>query len=191
VSVPLWHLPPGPLLLVDIGAWAVVHSVTGYAVHRLAVHRLDHDTWLSRARRFERGGRLYRDTLHINRWKDALPEAGGLFPGGVSKRHLPPADRGGLERFSVETRRAELGHWLAAAGGPVFALWNPAPVAVVMVVYGVGVNLPFVAIQRYNRLRITRVLRRPNGSRGAAWARARSDRGTNGASMPNGSPPKR
>ena len=191
MSLPLWHLPPGPLLLaLDVGAWAVVHSVTGYAVHRLPVRRLDHDTWLFRAHRFERDGRFYRDTLHIHRWKDALPEAGGLFRGGVSKRHLPSADSGGLERFAVETRRAELGHWLAAAGGPLFALWNPAPIAVVMLVYGVGVNLPFVAIQRYNRLRITRV-RRSNGSRGASPARTRNDRGTNGASMPNGSPPKR
>ena len=191
VSLPLWHLPPGPLLLVvDVGAWAVVHSVTGYAVHRLPVRRLDHDTWLFRARRFERDGRFYRDTLHIHRWKDALPEAGALFPGGMSKRHLPPSDRGGLERFAVETRRAELGHWLAAACGPLFALWNPAPIAAVMLIYGVAVNLPFIAIQRYNRLRVTRV-RRSKGSRGTSSARTRNDRGTNGASMPNGSPPKR
>ena len=157
----------------------------------LPVRRLDHDTWLFRARRFERDGRFYRDTLHIHRWKDALPEAGALFPGGMSKRHLPPADRGGLERFAVETRRAELGHWLAAAGGPLFALWNPAPIAVVMLVYGAGrqpavrrhpalqpaAHRPGAALQRVAR----RVRRRGT----------RNDRGTNGASMPNGSPPKR
>ena len=75
-------------------------------------------------RRFE-GERLYRDVLRIQRWKDRLPEAGALFAGGVCKRAAHRRRAGGLERFVVETRRAELGHWLAAAAGPLFVLWNP------------------------------------------------------------------
>ena len=33
-------------------------------------------------------------------------------------------------------------------------LWNPPAVAVVMIVYAVAVNAPFIAIQRYNRLHV-------------------------------------
>ena len=97
---------------------------------------------------------------------------------------MPPSP--GLQKLSPES----FSRMRRNAGGPLFALWNPAPIAVVMLVYGVGINLPFVAIQRYNRLRVTRV-RRSKGSRGASSARTRNDRGTNGASIPNGSPPKR
>ena len=59
------------------------------------------------------------------------------------------------------------------AGGPLFVLWNPPPIAAVMVAYGVLVNAPFIAIQRYNRARVSRVLRR--GQRSASTAARRSD----------------
>jgi len=110
---------------------------------------------------------------------------------------LPDDELGGLERFVVETRRAELGHWLAAAAGPFFVLWNPWPAAVALVVYGLAANLPCIAIQRYNRLRAERVLasRSSRSSRsswaarsrrvGAASAARRTDEpGTSGSSIP-------
>ena len=91
--------------------------------------------------------------LRIKRWKDRVPEAGALFAGGVSKRRLRTRTTQGLRRFATETRRAELGHWLAAAAGPFFALWNPWWAAVIIVGYGLAANLPFIAIQRYDRAR--------------------------------------
>ena len=136
----------------------------------------------------ERDGALYQ-ALRIRRWKDRLPEAGAFFAGGISKRHLPGRARGGLERFVVETRRAELGHWLAAAAGPLFVLWNPPGVAAVLVAYGVAVNLPFIAIQRYNRLRVERVLRARADRSSIPGAASRAARrsagpGRSGSSIP-------
>jgi glycosyl-4,4'-diaponeurosporenoate acyltransferase len=189
------HLPDAVTVLVDVVAWGMIHAGTGYAVHRLPVAWLARDGWLFAERPWERGGALYRRTLRIARWKDRLPEAGALFAGGVSKRRLPPADAGGLDRFVVETRRAELGHWLAALPAPLFALWNPPGVALAMLAYGWGVNLPFIAIQRYNRIRAGRVLRRSSTSTARSSdrsgppaadraARSRCDRDTSGRSMP-------
>jgi len=173
--VRLVHLPNAVTVLLDVVAWGLVHAGTGYLAHRLPMRFLREDRALWRERRWERGGAFYRRTLRIARWKDRVPEAGALFAGGVSKRQVPADDAGGLERFVVETRRAETGHVLAMLPGPLFALWNPAGVAAVMVAYGVLVNLPFVAIQRYNRIRASRVLAR---------ARSRSARGTSGSSIP-------
>lgn len=143
-------------LLANVVAWAVVHAASGFAVHRLPLERLRRDGWLLRQRRFERSGRLYRNVLRIRRWKDHLPEAGALFAGGISKRHLTVD----LGRFVAETRRAERGHWLALAGIPVFALWNPPVGLLLMAAYGVLVNAPFIAVQRYNRQRAQRLLTR-------------------------------
>ncbi|MBI5088861.1 MAG: hypothetical protein HZB15_08400 [Actinobacteria bacterium] len=157
--MPLLHLSPLTTVLVDVGAWIVIHSATGYVVHRLPVEKLQRDGWLLHIRDAEADGGFYR-WLGIRRWKDRLPEAGDFFDGGMSKRHLPSEADGGLRRFAVETRRAELGHWTAMAGGPLFFLWNPQAIALVMVLYGIVVNAPFIAIQRYNRLRVSRVLAR-------------------------------
>jgi glycosyl-4,4'-diaponeurosporenoate acyltransferase len=194
------HLSDPVTVVLDVVAWGLIHAGAGYIAHRTSVAWLSHDRWLFRERRFERGGRLYTDGLRIGRWKDRLPEAGDLFAGGISKRQVTSAGQGGLERFVVETRRAELGHSLAAAPGVLFVLWNPPAVVPVMVAYGLLVNLPFIAVQRYNRIRASRVLRaraaraerdgrgaRNSGSAPAATevrARRRRSRDVRGSSIP-------
>jgi glycosyl-4,4'-diaponeurosporenoate acyltransferase len=145
---------------VDVAAWGLFHTATGYAAHRLGDERLGREGWLLRLRPFEADGRWYRRRLRIHRWKDRLPEAGALFAGGVSKRALPAYDVAGLELFARETRRAELAHWWAMACGPVFVLFNPPLAASLLVLYGVVVNLPFILIQRYNRFRTQPLLDR-------------------------------
>lgn len=151
-------------LLANVAGWAVVHAGAGYLVHRWPIDCLRHDGPLLRARGWERSGRVYERRLLIQRWKGRLPEAGALFSGGVSKRRLTGSvGRANLDRFVIETRRAERGHWLAMAGGPLFALWNPPSGVALMVAYGVVVNAPFIAVQRYNRQRAQRLLaRRPS-----------------------------
>ena len=181
-------LAPVVTVAVDIVAWGVFHAATGYAVHRLPVSRLEHDTWLLRLRSFERSGRLY-ERIRIRAWKDRLPEAGAFFAGGVSKRRLPGRDAASLDRFDVETRRAEYGHWSAMACGPLFVLWNPPVVAAVMVVYGVVVNAPFIAIQRYNRARVARLVARrmsrsSEDDRPVSSKPPRRDGDSNGSNIP-------
>jgi glycosyl-4,4'-diaponeurosporenoate acyltransferase len=171
------HLSDPATVLLDVVAWALIHAGAGYLAHRTSVAWLSHDRRLFRERRFERGGRFYSDGLRIGRWKDRLPEAGDLFAGGISKRHVSEAAQGGLARFVVETRRAELGHWLAAAPGALFVLWNPPAVVPVMVAYGLLVNLPFIAVQRYNRIRASRVLR-ARAARSAPAVRGKRDSGS-------------
>lgn len=188
-------------IAVDAVAWFAIQGAAGYAVHRMPQRRLDRDTWLTRARPWERGGAFYADRLAIRRWKRFLPEAGALFPGGFDKRRLGPTRAEQLERHVIETRRAEIGHWLAVLPAPVFWWWNRRWLAVVMSAYALAINGPCIAAQRYNRLRLLRVLARQDpgtvtdatgvgvrgrakGSRGDEAARSRSSRGTSGSSIP-------
>jgi glycosyl-4,4'-diaponeurosporenoate acyltransferase len=157
-------MPQGLTIVVDVIAWGVFHAATGYAAYRLDDDRLGRDGWLLRQRRFESDGRWYRRRLRIHRWKDKVPEAGALFRGGISKRHLPSHDVAGLQLFVRETRRAELAHWWAMCCGLVFVVWNPPLPAVLLLAYGVLANLPFVVIQRYNRFRIQALLARRSWS---------------------------
>ena len=153
-------------LLLNAAVWVVVHVSTGYVVHRMSARRFARDTWLTRPRRFERGGRLYVDVFRIKRWKHLLPEAGGLYAGGFDKRRLTSRSGEYLATYLGETRRAELGHWLAAAAAPVFFLWNPLRGGVMMVLYALVANGPCVLSQRYNRLRLQRIADRRSGGTG-------------------------
>lgn len=175
----------------DAGAWAAVQLAAGYGVHRIPLERLASDNWLTRPRRVEAGGDLYSGALRIRRWKDRLPEAGNAFAGGFDKSHLAGRSPAQLHRLAAETRRAELGHWLAVVPTPAFVAASPRIVKPFMVVYPLAVNLPCIAVQRYNRLRLARVLERQaaagagaNGSRADSAARSRNDLGTTGSSIP-------
>lgn len=158
MSVRVVDLPIGWTVVVDIVAWAVIGTVAGYAAHRAPVARFAEDGPLTRLRDFERDGRWYEQRIGIKRWKGRLPEAGGLFRDGFSKRSLRSESVDELERFVVETRRAEVTHWVVMGAGPFFLLWNPWGLGLVMVGYGVVANLPCLVVQRYNRARLQRVV---------------------------------
>lgn len=145
------------LVLVDVVAWGLIHASTGYLVHRMPARAFERDLGIWRQRSFEQNGRLWV-RLGVLRWKKWLPEAGDLFAGGFDKSRIPSRRDEDLRLYARETRRAELGHWLAAGFAPAFFLWNPWYGGVPMLFYAVAANGPCVVSQRYNRTRIMRVL---------------------------------
>jgi glycosyl-4,4'-diaponeurosporenoate acyltransferase len=110
----------------------------------------------------------YRDSLAIDRWKTQLPEAGSAF-GGFPKRTVSAGDPDVMAQFVVETRRAEHAHWGMVSGVALTMLWNPWWAAPANLAFAAGSNLPCIAVQRYNRVRLRRALvavrRRPTSSR--------------------------
>lgn len=178
-GVQIVTLSPNATAAADVVAWAVLSTAAGYAAHRCDPARLRSDSWITRARAFESGGRFYERRLRITRWKDAVPEAGALFPGGFDKSQLVGRDDAHLERYVVETRRAELTHWALIAASPAFALWNPPWLAGVQVGYALVANLPCITIQRYNRARLERIQasRARRAARSTAQATAQATRG--------------
>jgi glycosyl-4,4'-diaponeurosporenoate acyltransferase len=142
---------------LNIALWFVWSAGIGYLAHRVPVRFFGLDTAITRLRAFECGGHWYERNLRIKRWKDRLPEAGALFTGGFSKRAVRRSD---LERFVIETRRAECVHWIAMSLWPVFGVWNPPWAMAVIIVYALAANVPCLVVQRYNRARLIRVLRR-------------------------------
>lgn len=155
-----------PLLLItlNVAVWLGWSVTAGYLGHRLGDRWLHRDWGPLRLTGPERSGAWFR-RIRVRRWKDRLPEAGTFFAGGFSKRRLPGRDGPGLERFAMETRRAELTHLLIMAALPVFALWNPWTGMLVNLAYALAANVPCIVVQRYNRMRIERVLGRRTVSR--------------------------
>jgi glycosyl-4,4'-diaponeurosporenoate acyltransferase len=160
VRTPLGRLPWWSVVAANAVFWPSWTAACGYALHRLPRSVLADDTVVTRARSFEDHGHFYDRTLHIQRWKDRLPEAGAAFEGGFAKREVGGTDPATLGRFVAETRRAELTHWAVASGVVVPMLWNPWWALPAHLAVAAGSNLPCIAIQRYNRARLQRVLDR-------------------------------
>lgn len=143
-------------VLLYSACWAGFGIVSGLVASRIPPRWLRRDRGPLRLRRFEEGGTFHRRHLRVHRWKDRLPEAGSLF-GGVSKATLTSRAPEALDRFGVETRRAEWVHWANLAFGFSFLVWTPRDVALLMIAFGVVAHGPFIVVQRHNRARLGRL----------------------------------
>lgn len=154
-------------IVLDFVAWFVIHVGVSYVVSRPRADSFDPNGWLYRERHWEREGRTYEKLFGVKRWKRLLPDGAALFKGGFRKKRLQTADSEYFSLFVRESCRAELTHWVVFAFGPLFFIWNPWYVGIVMIVYATVVNMPCIVTQRYNRIRLTRLLGRRAVSRPA------------------------
>ena len=143
-------------VLLDIVAWLFFHLAVSYWVTRRPAEKFSCLNGWYRPRSFEKETRLYR-ILRVHDWKSNLPDAAPWFA-GPPKSKLPGRHKVALSLFLTETCRGELAHWLTFLCGPLFFLWNKPWVGAVMMFYAGLINFPCILVQRYNRLRLWRIL---------------------------------
>jgi glycosyl-4,4'-diaponeurosporenoate acyltransferase len=140
--------------------WISWSFVIGFIGHRLPLKFLETDTWLTRLRPWGEDRHGYEQVLSIKHWKDQLPEAGDFFPEGFRKSSVGAGDPTVMSRFLAETRRAEYVHIAIWLFWLVTMLWTPAWGVLINLMVGTAFNLPCLWVQRYNRIRLRRVLER-------------------------------
>ena len=102
-----------------------------------------------------------RKDLRVSRWKQILPDGSIVAKSrGFRKKKLQSFTFEYLERFMVESCRAEMTHLLAILPFWVFWFFTPPYVPWMMLVYALIVNIPCIIVQRYNRPRIMRILQK-------------------------------
>ena len=111
--------------MANILGWPVVHLTIGFVSVRLPAHLFARDNWLTAPRGFEDGGRIYRDWMGIRKWKSLLPDGAPRF-GGFAKKRLLARETEYLQRFMLETRRAEIAHWCMLCLPSCFLSVEPA-----------------------------------------------------------------
>lgn len=148
------------LIVVNTLAWLVIQLGFAWIGTRMPARLFLHGDGWFRMRRFETDGRFYETVFHIRAWKKFLPDGAKLFKDGFPKGSLAGKGTAYLDRFVLETRRGEAVHGAVILASALFFLWNPPVVAIWMVVYALVANLPCMVLQRYNRIRMQRVLNR-------------------------------
>lgn len=150
----LIELPVGWIVLLNALGWPVIQMGLAVGFTRMPT------SWFDPPQAFgwENRGAVYEKYFGIRRWKDRLPDAARWFGGGFAKGHLAGAEKMYLERFIRETWRGELCHWSAMVFTPLFFVWNPWWGNGVIVIYVLAANFPCILAQRYNRIRIRRLL---------------------------------
>jgi glycosyl-4,4'-diaponeurosporenoate acyltransferase len=155
----LVELSTFPAFLLTAVSWPSWGLFVGWWYRQKSSAQLHghHKTRLLRA--FEQGGNWYENRLWIKKWKDVLPETGG-WKGSLSKRHLQGNSRDELKTFAMECHRGELTHWAILAFSPVTLVWAKGWLFALSCVVGLASSLPFIAVLRYNRCRIGRILKK-------------------------------
>ena len=165
------YLPNGWTLLLCFAVWTVINlSVVNICLF-LPDKVFNPRAFIFRSHPFERDGQLYEDIFKVKRWKQLLPDGGGLWKKrGYKKRHLEDLSEENLERFLLESCRAELTHWLVISLFWVFGFFLPASATGLMLIIALLGNLPCIIPQRYNRPRVLKLLERTQSRRNAGSA---------------------
>ena len=113
---------------------------------------------LYKIRKWEVKNSFYTRKLKIKKWKDKLPQY--VAKNGFSKKqmkNLSELEPTYIKEFISETCRGEWDHLMCCAY-VLFSFWiNPLYYAILFSCIVIFCNLPFIAIQRYNRLRLLRL----------------------------------
>ena len=152
-------------VMIDVLSWAFFHIIISVVCFLIPFHYFQRSSFLFKIRVWENSGQFWQDVVAVKRWKGSIPDGSRIFKFGYEKKTLHGMNHENLQRFAIETKRAELTHWLCILPAPLFFLWNPIWAGWVMILYAFMFNLPFIIVQRYNRARIETILER-NGSGG-------------------------
>lgn len=145
------------LIVSDIIVWFVLHIGISVALLKVPFSFFEKKNRLFHFYSWEKEGEFWQTYFCVQSWKDKLPDGATLFKMGFKKKYLREITDTYFDEFIVESKRAELNHWLLLVPAPLFFLWNPTWAGWLIIFYALLVNIPFIIIQRYNRARLERI----------------------------------
>lgn len=150
-SVKIW--------MINFALMIVWHMLTLVLCINISSRFFSPKRFLYLQQRWEKNGAFYVKTLHIKKWKDYLPQY--VAKDGFSKKKLKQDAQKDLQyinMFIIETCRAEWNHVVCCMYWIVSFFVNSFCYAVIFSLIPVLANLPFIAIQRYNRIRLQKLV---------------------------------
>lgn len=118
-------------------------------------NHFDYKKYMYEIKYWEDNGNWYSEKLKIKSWKDNLPQY--ISKAGFSKKNLNSLSLDYINWFILETCRAEWAHrnclWITV----LLVFINKFLTGMIFSFIVLMVNLPYVWIQRYNRIRLIKV----------------------------------
>ena len=165
--MPIIELTNAELIVVDVFVWFVLHMGISIALLKVPLSFFKKENRLFDSFSWEKKGAFWQTYFHVCSWKDKLPDGASLFKLGFKKKHLTKVNDAYLTAFILESKRAELNHWLLMLPAPFFFLWNPPWAGWMIICYALVANCPFIIIQRYNRPRFENIQQKRKSGRRA------------------------
>lgn len=154
----LIDLPELWIIILDFVVWFFFHMALSIACMKIP------DAWFRTTDKgfkpfaWEKKGEIWNQIFRIRNWKRFLPDGSTIVKTAYNKTNLHGTGVEALQKFIIETKRAELTHWVLIPPAFFFFIWNPPWAGWVMVVYAFIANVPFIIAQRYNRPRLERLV---------------------------------
>ncbi len=107
---------------------------------------------------FEKHGKFWKKWFYVRKWKHKILDGHKLNRNIYDQRHLMTINIDEIEKMIIETKRAELIHWISILPVIIFNK-GPRVVKYINIFYAMIANVPIIIVQRYNRPRLTQLLR--------------------------------
>lgn len=102
----------------------------------------------------------FYNKLYINKWKNKLPDMSKYIKLMIAKKLYGQESADDIRRLIEETCVAETAHIaLIVLSLGMIAVWQSAGGVICCVLYALG-NVPYIMIQRYNRPRLMKMMKR-------------------------------
>lgn len=148
------------LFFFDLFYWLFVQGLVGFISAHIPKRLINPQRKIYQTRKWEKEGSVYQRWFHIKDWKPLIFDAGRIFQKDFHKDHVDVNDPQHLERWIMETCRAEWCHWVTFIFiFPLFS-FNPPGLMYIWILYDALLNLVPIIVQRYNRPRLMRLLKR-------------------------------
>ncbi len=153
-------LSPLKTIILCFVMWFIIEVTIGFICTKIPEKYFSINKFYFKTYHWEKKGRIYDDIFKVKKWKKHLIDGAALFKNGYRKKHITDMSTENLEKFIIESCRAELVHVLCILPFFVFGFFTAFPIVLYMLIYALIINVPCILAQRYNRPRIYKILRR-------------------------------
>lgn len=146
------------LFFADLFYMLIVEGMVGFISAHLPKKLLNPRRRIYQPRPWEKDGSIYQRIFKIKNWKPIVWDAGRVFQKDFKKDHVDATNPRSLERWIMETCRAEWCHWVTfILIIPLFS-FNPPGMSFFWLIYDSVLNITSIIVQRYNRPRLVKML---------------------------------